>query len=203
MPTDDVLTDTSLEQLKTEQELQQLLSLYISQPATSTSKAKASVLTTSNIALNHKAHIRWLAGLLQPLPPPYVSLDASRPWLLYWVTHSLAIMNAALDKDRKRRAVETIKSFYNKEQGGFGGGPGQMAHLAPTYASISALCYLDDGTGSAWNWIDRRVSLSLIRPYACLQCSSSSRQAIHDWMLTLKQPDGSFVMHVGGEVDVR
>jgi protein farnesyltransferase subunit beta len=24
-----------------------------------------------------------------------------------------------------------------------------------------------------------------------------------DWMLSLKQPDGSFVMHEGGEVDVR
>ena len=25
---------------------------------------------------------------------------------------------------------------------------------------------------------------------------------MYEWMLTLKQPDGSFVMHHGGEVDV-
>lgn len=31
----------------------------------------------------------------------------------------------------------------------------------------------------------------------------AARQAIHDWLLSLKQPDGSFVMHKGGEVDVR
>lgn len=33
--------------------------------------------------------------------------------------------------------------------------------------------------------------------------TSPDRQAIHDWLLSLKQPDGSFVMHKGGEVDVR
>lgn len=29
------------------------------------------------------------------------------------------------------------------------------------------------------------------------------RKEMHDWLLSLKQPDGSFVMHQDGEVDVR
>lgn len=76
--------------------------------------------------------------------------------MIYWVAHSLALMNATFDSELKCRAIETIKSFWNKEQGGFGGGPGQMAHLAPTYASVSALCYLGEAD-VAWEWLDRSI----------------------------------------------
>lgn len=37
--------------------------------------------------------------------------------------------------------------------GGFAGGPGQHAHLAPTYAAVNALCII--GTEEAYNVIDR------------------------------------------------
>lgn len=37
--------------------------------------------------------------------------------------------------------------------GGFAGGPGQHAHLAPTYAAVNALCIL--GTEEAYGIIDR------------------------------------------------
>lgn len=39
------------------------------------------------------------------------------------------------------------------EDGGFGGGPGQLPHLAPTYAAVNALCSL--GTAEAYNVINR------------------------------------------------
>jgi len=37
--------------------------------------------------------------------------------------------------------------------GGFGGGPGQLAHLAPTYAAVMALAEL--GGGAALRVVDR------------------------------------------------
>lgn len=37
--------------------------------------------------------------------------------------------------------------------GGFAGGPGQHAHLAPTYAAVNALCII--GTEEAYGVIDR------------------------------------------------
>lgn len=37
--------------------------------------------------------------------------------------------------------------------GGFGGGPGQYPHLAPTYAAVNALCII--GTEEAYNVINR------------------------------------------------
>ena len=41
--------------------------------------------------------------------------------------------------------------------GGFAGGPGQLAHLAPTYAAVLSLCTL--GTQEAYDCIDRYVSV--------------------------------------------
>lgn len=39
--------------------------------------------------------------------------------------------------------------------GGFGGGPSQQPHLAPTYAAVNALCTI--GTEEAYNVINRYV----------------------------------------------
>jgi len=65
--------------------------------------------------------------------------------------------------------------------GGFGGGPGQDAHLATTYAAINTLAII--GTKEAYDVINRDKLL--------------------EFLLSVKQRDGSFTMTVGGEVDVR
>ena len=52
--------------------------------------------------------------------------------------------------------VSSVIDFLKRCQardGGFGGGPGQLAHLAPTYAAVLALCTI--GTEEAYNAIDR------------------------------------------------
>ncbi|TNN45818.1 Protein farnesyltransferase subunit beta [Liparis tanakae] len=79
------------------------------------------------------------------------------------------------------RTVCQFLSRCQSASGGFAGGPGQHAHLAPTYAAVNALCII--GTEEAYDIIDREKLL--------------------DFLMSVKQPDGSFVMHVGGEVDVR
>ncbi|GAA5846975.1 hypothetical protein JCM9279_006974 [Rhodotorula babjevae] len=131
-------------------------------------------------ALHRDSHARYLTKLLtQPLPRHFTGLDASRPWLLYWSIHSLALLDGELDPDAQRRVVDTLRQCQN-DDGGFGGGPGQLSHLAPSYAAVCALAY----TGAVgWNSIDR--------------------QGMYRFLLSLKQPDGSFIMHDGGEVDVR
>lgn len=50
-----------------------------------------------------------------------------------------------------------ICSRCQSKDGGFGGGPGQLPHLAPTYASINALVTI--GTSQALALIDRWASL--------------------------------------------
>lgn len=53
--------------------------------------------------------------------------------------------------------------------------------MATTYAAVNTLAII--GTKEAYDVIDRKLML--------------------EWILSLKQPDGSFVMLQGGEVDVR
>ncbi|KAG6867978.1 hypothetical protein C0993_008737 [Termitomyces sp. T159_Od127] len=68
--------------------------------------------------------------------------------------------------------------------GGFGGGPGQAAHLLPTYASVCALAIVGrPGPDGGWDQIDRKK--------------------LYAFFMSLKQPDGSFLVAHHAEVDVR
>lgn len=66
--------------------------------------------------------------------------------------------------------------------GGFAGGPGQYAHLAPTYAAVNALCLI--GTPAAYCAIDKPSLLQFL------------------WSVR-ETETGAFRMHVDGEIDVR
>ena len=80
--------------------------------------------------------------------------------------------------------MKSVINFLNDCQsinGGFAGGPGQQAHLAPTYAAINALCTLD---------CDR--ALKIIK-----------RKELLEWIKRLKLPNGSLSMHEDGEEDLR
>ncbi|KAL6433912.1 hypothetical protein ACFW04_005849 [Cataglyphis niger] len=107
-------------------------------------------------------------------------LDSSRPWLCFWILHSLAILEDRLENEEYSK----IAGFLAKCQsptGGFGGGPGQYPHLASTYAAVNALCTI--GTQEAYNVIDRKN--------------------LKRFLSSLRGEDGSFCMHENGEVDIR
>ncbi|GAA6010604.1 hypothetical protein JCM10207_007759 [Rhodosporidiobolus poonsookiae] len=159
-------TDTLRSQLETEESISSLLTEHLS--------------STSSPLLQREQHQAFLARLLRaPLPKAFTGLDASRPWLVYWAVHSLALLDAQLDPASCKRVVETLKACQNPD-GGFGGGPGQVSHLAPSYAAVCALVYAGE---EGWKAIDR--------------------PGMYRFLLSVKQPDGSFIMHQGGEVDVR
>jgi len=56
-----------------------------------------------------------------------------------------------------------------------------MAHLAPTYAALNTLALY--GGDDAFEIVDRTK--------------------MYSWLMSIKQPDGGFVMHHGGEEDAR
>ena len=71
--------------------------------------------------------------------------------------------------------------------GGFGGGIGQMAHAATSYAAVLVLCILSSRHNKA--------ALALLQQV---------RLRLYVWMVSLQeQEDGSMRMHHDGEVDVR
>lgn len=65
--------------------------------------------------------------------------------------------------------------------GGFGGGPNQLAHLASTFAAVSAVAVL--GTKEAYDMIER--------------------EGLKKFLARMKQADGSFTMHEDGETCCR
>ncbi|CAO1618482.1 unnamed protein product [Parajaminaea phylloscopi] len=158
------------------------------------------------IRLRRSAHIAFLSKLVfKPLPAEWVAFDALRPWLLYWSLHSFALLGHAVEDALKVRIASTLLSCQNKQVGGFGGSPGQIPHLMPTYAAVNALAMVG-GPGSLPSPAECKSVQAGKLQWASLGkggWDEIDRAKLYAWIMRLKQPDGSFTVHEGGEVDVR
>ncbi|KAG6816896.1 hypothetical protein H0H87_001849 [Tephrocybe sp. NHM501043] len=160
--------------------------------ATSTTQAETESVLLRHIpsdadaapGLSKTSHMQFLVrNLVQGFPARYVSQDASQPWLLFWTIQSFSILQVGLDPANKQRIINKILETQHPD-GGFGGGPGQAAHLLPCYASVCALAIVGrPGAGGGWDEINRKK--------------------MYDFFMSLKQSDGSFLVTHHGEVDVR
>ncbi|KAI5859199.1 terpenoid cyclases/protein prenyltransferase alpha-alpha toroid [Tricharina praecox] len=129
--------------------------------------------------LKRQEHIEFLEGAFEEKLPDYMTvLDASRPWIVYWCITGLSLLGVDVSVYRER-VISTFTPLQHP-RGGFGGGHGQLAHLAPTYAAVLSLASVG---ASTLDMINRRTLLS--------------------WLHTLKSPNGSFSVCAGGETDVR
>lgn len=136
----------------------------------------------SELPVLHRAnHMKFLNRAIDnPLSGRFISLDASQTWIIYWLFNSFLILGGDISRQRQDAIAAKILLCESPE-GGLGGGKGQMGHIASTYAGTLALSFTDE---KAWEQIDRKK--------------------MYRWLLEdLKQPDGSFAMHVGGEKDTR
>lgn len=132
--------------------------------------------------LTRHLHIAFASeALAAPIPSGYTSLHASQPWLLYWSLHALDILSGDVSADVAESAVEHIASCRDDVGGGFGGGPGQDAHLAATYAAVAALVIV--GTREAYDAI--------------------GRDGLARFLKRMKCADGGFRISERGEKDVR
>ena len=93
--------------------------------------------------LKRDEHVAYLRKSLGRLSAGHVVLDASRCWLCYWIVHALALLDAP-DPGTARDVVSFL-ALCQHPDGGFGGGPGQMPHLAPTYAAVACLAEIATG----------------------------------------------------------
>ncbi|KAG1143314.1 hypothetical protein G6F37_007069 [Rhizopus arrhizus] len=169
---DGLPTETSIEQKRVEDSV---LEKFV--PYAPNNKNKKSI---EEIRLRKERHITYLIKGLEGLGQWGSVLDASKPWLVYWIVHSLDLLEYKFTPDITERLVSTIK-HWQLPSGGFGGGGDQLGHLATTYAAVNALAIA--GTKEAYKAIDR--------------------DALYKFLMRMKQPDGSFTMHEGGEIDIR
>jgi len=142
---------------------------------------QSSIDDEGGLVFFREQHEAYLMTGLKSLSSGYACLDASRPWLVYWIVHGLDLIGAL---PKCQPMFSDIINFLGKCQdpaGGFCGGPGQLPHLAPTYAAVNALMAI--GTQEAFEIIDR--------------------PALYNFLMSRKSDDGGFTMHEGGEVDIR
>ncbi|KAI3886555.1 hypothetical protein MKW92_051955 [Papaver armeniacum] len=91
--------------------------------------------------LERYKHLNYLKKGLKHLGPGFCCLDAARPWLCYWILHSIALLGESVDCDLKDDAVDFLSRCQDPD-GGYGGGPGQLPHLATTYGAVNSLITL-------------------------------------------------------------
>jgi len=176
---------------------------------------------TLDICLLLDKHIEYLQQVWsEPLKASFVSLDASRTWMIYWTLHACDLLNHQPDDQACQNIVHTLSACWMQvdvhlpvskfrddpilsagmqtsdavvtiQGGGFGGGPGQMPHAATTYAAVLALCIL---AASSKDTVHSKSALELLE---------TIRRPLYAWMLSVQEDDGSFRMHHDGEIDVR
>jgi len=201
------------------------------------------------IQLLRGKHSEYLTrALTLPLPPSYVSLDASRPWIIYWTLHSLDMLGSLPDETALVNVVKALDSCWEDSvvyinateirndavlkdiveaeatsgkyqgkiplpAGGFGGNGGQIAHCAPTYAAVLALCIVYSA-GVDTSAPSSTMALNLLRSkrqrlcawYLSLRCDMPLLTALSGTNNTISG-ERSFMtayrMHHDGEVDCR
>lgn len=144
----------------------------------SISKLLGNIKSRSLHKASHSDYLQY--AINHGLSKWFVALDASKPWLVYWILHSWDLLNQTIESQLAKNALNTILSTQCKE-GGFSGGQGQLPHLATSYAAVNAIAIL--GNPEAFQGIDTAN--------------------MYKFLMRMKQPDGSFRMHDGGEVDIR
>ena len=105
---DNVPSSTLTEQTETEQVIKAVIdntpSPYGSANGTSVHlKVPDASQEESWTVLRREEHRNFLMSTLFKLPAPYVALDASRPWLVYWTAHSLELLGMPLEHEVKAR----------------------------------------------------------------------------------------------------
>ncbi|WCJ20963.1 Protein farnesyltransferase subunit beta [Euphorbia peplus] len=79
---------------------------------------------TLMLELQRDTHIEYLTRALLQLGPSFVVLDANRPWLCYWILHSIALLGECLDFELENSSIDFLNRCQDPD-GGYGGGPGQ------------------------------------------------------------------------------
>ncbi|XP_014632032.1 farnesyltransferase GMERA1A isoform X2 [Glycine max] len=134
----------------------------------------------SQLELQRDNHMQYLSKGLRHLSSAFSVLDANRPWLCYWIFHSIALLGESVDDELEDNTIDFLNRCQDPN-GGYAGGPGQMPHIATTYAAVNTLITLGGQKSLA----------------------SINRDKLYGFLRRMKQSNGGFRMHDEGEIDVR
>ncbi|BAB89459.1 putative farnesyltranstransferase [Oryza sativa (japonica cultivar-group)] len=199
------LTVTQVEQMKVEAKVGEIYRVLF---------GNAPNANSLMLELWREQHVEYLTRGLKHLGPSFHVLDANRPWLCYWIIHALALLDEIPD-DVEDDIVDFLSRCQDKD-GGYGGGPGQLPHLATTYAAVNTLVTI--GSERALSSVNRdnlyKFMLRMKDTSGAFRCAFSqvvnSGEKIVSFHVEFLTPYicHSFYypltrMHDGGEIDVR
>ena len=105
------------EQQKTEAKVATIFNAFLEEPL-------------SSITLFVEPTIEFLKkGIFRFLSSSYSSLDASRPWVCYWIVHGLHILGYQCTESEALHVVDFLNRCKDPKRGGYGGGPGQVSPI--------------------------------------------------------------------------
>ncbi|KAA0053672.1 protein farnesyltransferase subunit beta [Cucumis melo var. makuwa] len=130
-PVPEQLTETQQNQRMVEYEVARIYDFFLRAPRSA---------QEFMLELQRENHIEYLTNGLNHLGPSFRVLDANRPWICYWILHSIALLGDSVDAELEARAID----FLNRCQ---------LPHLATTYAAVNSLVTL--GSHEALSSINR------------------------------------------------
>ncbi|KAK2991442.1 hypothetical protein RJ640_028525 [Escallonia rubra] len=159
------------------------------------------------LELQRDKHIEFLTKGLRQLGPSFSVLDANRPWLCYWIIHSIALLGDSVDDKLEESAIDFLNRCQDPE-GGYGGGPGQascfailnvfyrvdvcflvlrchnLPHLATTYAAVNTLMTL--GGYRSLSSVNRWSVFMTLKQFIVFS------DKIYSFLLQMKHSSGGF-----------
>ena len=181
-----------LEQEKVEASIQKKyidISNYVSKPTDDFAEGRPTSSLDKLHMISSLQKDQHAAYLFQSLTNNGYSIrhyDSGHPWVVYWTIHGLNLLEDSeynLSSIKLKNQLINFISHCQHPSGGFSGSPGQIAHVASTYAAVLAL--IEIGTPEALELIDRK--------------------GMYDFFMRMRDSKnkGSFHMHELGEEDMR
>ncbi|PPR84105.1 hypothetical protein GOBAR_AA36608 [Gossypium barbadense] len=215
------LTVTQRDQILVEQQVFDIFKTFYNLPPSSQSFM---------LELQRENHVEYLTKGLTGLGPSFCVLDANRPWICYWILHSIALLDEFVDPELENNTID----FLSRCQSFLGswlhinlvlpvGADGAQAHCA--LANYGPNGGYAGGPGQASKILDM-IIVKLLPTVFCMltmphlattyaavnslvtlggdkALSSINREKLYMFLRQMKDASGGFRMHDGGEIDVR
>ena len=113
--------------------------------------ATAKDYESEEVELFRDLHAQFILKGFEKMPRGMTGLDSGQPWFIYWLSQALETLNSEgveLTPEMRSRCVSYLAQCQNHDEGGFGGAPKHISHLASTYAAILAVVNI--GTEEAY-----------------------------------------------------
>ena len=136
----------------------------------------------SETIVKRNSHRDFMLRMISGLGAPFAKMCSEEPWIPYWFMNTMSVLSLEKIHNYKFYVDACLKYLLKrKPEIGYASAPQHKGHVILAYTAINTIALSQDE--KAYQTIDRR--------------------ALYEWMMSLKQPNGSFQAEAGNEADSR